>query len=130
MIETQVARLAALRRDEADLQCMRELNRQFELDMRSKNFATQTNTHFHLCIVRAAKNPILTEIMSTVLEATIEVYAAARQRSLSHTPNLLQFVNEHDQIIEAIEQKDPELATAVLSNHIDNARQRIEGEGG
>jgi GntR family transcriptional repressor for pyruvate dehydrogenase complex len=128
IIETQAARLAALRRDEADLACLHNLNRRFEADMLARNLTSPSNTEFHLCIVRAAKNPVLTQIMSTVLEATIEVYAAARTRTLSRAPNLLQFVTEHEQIVQAIARRDPNEAAAALARHIDDARRRIEGE--
>ncbi|MEW5957108.1 MAG: FadR/GntR family transcriptional regulator [Chloroflexota bacterium] len=128
IIETQAVRLAARRRDESDLQCLRELNRQFELDLRRKDLGSQSNTQFHLCIVKAAKNPILTEIMSTVLVATIEIFAFARRRSLSQVSNLLQFVTEHEQIIDAIAHQDPDLAASLMAMHIDDARKRIESE--
>lgn len=127
LIETQAVRLAALRRDEADLQRLRELNRQFEAGLRHGDLASQTNTEFHLSIVKAAKNPVLTEIMSTVLTATIEVYAAARRQTLLQAPNLLRFVEEHEQIIKAIAAQDAELAAALIARHIDDARRRIEG---
>lgn len=125
IIETQAARLAALRRAEADLQRLRELNRQYEAGLRGGDLALEANIHFHLGIVETAKNPLLSTIMCTLLTAAIEVYAAARHRSLSNVANLLRFVNEHEQIIEAIAQQDPDLTAGLLTKHITDARQRV-----
>jgi GntR family transcriptional repressor for pyruvate dehydrogenase complex len=128
IMETQAVRLAALRRDEADLQRLRELNHQFEADLRQGFLAGQSNTRFHLAIVEMAKNPPLTEIFCAVLTATMEVYALSRQRSLYNTHNLLQFADEHNGIIEAIAQQNPDLAAQLMAKHIDDARRRVEVE--
>jgi len=128
IIEIQAVRLAAERRTETDLQQLRELNRQFESDLRQGFLAGQSNTRFHLAIVEMAKNPPLTEIFSPVLTATMEVYALSRQRSLYNTHNLLQFADEHEWIINAIAQQKPDLAAQLLAKHIDDARRRVEVE--
>ncbi len=125
IIETQAACLAAERRTEADVRHLRALNRQFESDLHRGDLAFEANTRFHIGIVETAKNPLLTEIMSTLLTATIEVYAKARQQSLSVTPNLSQFVDEHERIVDAIDRQDPELAANLMAKHIDDARKRI-----
>lgn len=126
IIETQAAHLAALRREEADLKRLELLNQQFKAELYDGDMAFEANTRFHLCIVETAKNPILTQIMSTVLMATIEVYMSARHQSLSHVRNLFRFVDEHQQIIEAIAQQNPDLAASLLAKHIGDARQRVE----
>jgi GntR family transcriptional repressor for pyruvate dehydrogenase complex len=128
IIETQAVRLAALRREEIDLERLRELNRQFDADLRRGFLAGQSNTRFHLAIVETAKNPPLAEIFNPVLLATMEVYALSRQRSLYNTQNLLQFAEEHNRIIEAIAQQDPDLAAQWMAKHIDDARRRVELE--
>jgi GntR family transcriptional repressor for pyruvate dehydrogenase complex len=130
MIETQAARLAALRCDELDLQSLRELNRQYETGLRQGDVAFEANARFHIAIVKVAKNPILTEITVALLTAAMEVYASARRRSLLNTPNLLRLVTEHDQIIDAIAQHDPDLAAHLMAKHIDDSRLRIEAVAG
>lgn len=126
IIETQAASLAAVRRTEADVQRLRILNRQFEADLKRGDLAFQANTRFHIGIVETAKNPLLNEVMCTLLTATIEVYEKAREKSLSSTSNLSRFVDEHEAIINAIDQQDPELATKLIAKHIDDAQKRVE----
>jgi GntR family transcriptional repressor for pyruvate dehydrogenase complex len=126
IIEIEAACLAAERRTEADLEHLRELNRQFEADLYHQDRAFDANMQFHQAIVETARNPLLTEIMGTILTATVEVYAIARQESLASAGNLAKFVNEHEQIINAIAQQNRELVTILLSKHIDDARRRVE----
>jgi GntR family transcriptional repressor for pyruvate dehydrogenase complex len=126
MIETQAVRLAAQRRSASDLAHLREINRQFEAELQRGETGFEANSRFHIAIIEAAKNPVLTEIMVTLLRASIQVYAAARQRSLTHAPNVLEFVAEHQQIIEAIAQQNPDLAAELMAQHVDAARRRIE----
>lgn len=126
IIETQAARLAAERRTEADLQRLRRLNQRFAAGLQQGDLAFEANRAFHLGIVETAKNPLLSEIMGAILTATVEVYATARRQSLANTPNLAKFINEHAQIIEAIDQQNPDLAAGLLAKHIDDACKRVE----
>jgi GntR family transcriptional repressor for pyruvate dehydrogenase complex len=126
IIETQAVRLAAERRTEADLERLQELNRRFASGLQAGDLAFDANMEFHLGIVETAKNPLLTEIMGTILTATVEVYALARRQSLASSSNLSKFVNEHEQIISAIAQQNPDLAASLLGRHIDDARKRVE----
>lgn len=126
IIETQAVCLAAERRTGEDLRYLRELNQQFADDLHHRNLAYDANMRFHLGIVETAKNPLLIEIMGTILTATIEVFAKAREQGLATTSNWAKFVAEHEQIIEAIAQKDAVLASGLLTAHIDSSRKRIE----
>lgn len=102
------------------------MNQQFAADLGHDDWAFDANMRFHLGIVETAKNPLLSEIMGAILTATVEVYALARQQSLSSAANLALFVSEHEQIIEAIAQQQFELAAKLLTNHINDARKRVE----
>jgi len=126
IIETQAACLAAERRTEADVQHLRALNRQFEAGLSHADLAFEANTNFHIGIVETAKNPLLNAIMSTLLIAMIQVYSKAREQSLLNITDLSKFVDEHEAIINAIEQQDTELVTRLVTKHIDDARKRVE----
>ena len=127
IIETQAAALAAERRDEADIEQLRRINHRFKTELHDGDLAYQANLDFHIAIVEMAKNPLLTGIMKTILTAAIEVYVSARHKSLSINRNLYQYVNEHEQVIEAIAQQDADLACQLVIKHIDAARKRVEG---
>lgn len=125
LIETQAGRLAALRREAADLNRLQAINRRYEAELGQKDLAFQANKDFHIAIVEAAKNPLLTEVMTPILVATMEVYLSARQESLPKTKNLQDYVDEHRRILEAIEQQDADLAEQLIAKHINDARRRV-----
>lgn len=126
IIETQAACLAAERCTAADAQHLRALNRKFEQGLHNRDLAYDANIRFHLGIVETAKNPILTEILGSLLTATVEVYATAREQSLSSTSNLARFVLEHEEIVDAIARKEAESSADLLAAHIDGAQRRVE----
>ena len=126
LIETQAACLAALRHDEADLKRLRILNQRFAAGLQDDDLAFQTNRDFHIAIVETAKNPLLTEVMTPILIATMEIFISARQQSLSTKRSLQRFVDEHEQIIAAIEHRDSAQAAQLLGDHINDARTRVK----
>lgn len=126
IIETQAVRLATQRRTEADLKRLRRLNRDFAASLQQGDIAFEANTNFHHGLVETAKNPLLTEIMGTLIKATLEVYVLVRHQSLSTMLNLDRFVREHEHIIDAIKHQEADLAVSLLAKHIDDARKRAE----
>jgi DNA-binding GntR family transcriptional regulator len=64
--------------------------------------------------------------MTPILTATMEVYISARRQSLTQNRNLQGFVEEHRQIIAAIEQQQITLTAQLLAAHIDAARTRVQ----
>ncbi len=126
IIETQAACLAAERCTKKDIERLQDLNRQFEADLQDdQGLAFDANMAFHIAIVETAKNPLLIEIMATILTATIEVYETARQQSLSDTPDTSKFVKEHEQIVNAIAQKNAKLAAQLTAKHISDSSKRV-----
>lgn len=125
LIETQAGRLAAARRDAADLERLWAINHRYETELSQADLAFQANKDFHIAIVEAAKNPLLTEVMTPLLIATMEVYVSARQESLPKAPNLQGFVQEHRHILEAIERQEADLTAQLIAQHIDDARRRV-----
>ena len=130
IIETQAVRLAALRRDEGDLRRLDQLRRQVEEDVRGNAPSDESDTLFHVGIIEAAKNPLLSSITSSLIAAMMEVYGPARQRILSNPIEAPRFLSEHQSILKAIATKDPERAARLMAQHIDHARVRVEAEQG
>ncbi len=130
IIETQAVRLAALRRDDSDLQRLSELRRQVEEDVRNNNPSDESDTLFHIGIIEAAKNPLLSSITAGLITAMMEVYGPARQRILSNPIEAPKFLREHQAIVEAIAAKDSERAASLMAQHIDHARVRVQAEEG
>lgn len=126
IIETQAARLAAERHSEADLKDLQTLNQQVEQDICENRPADESDTHFHLGIVKAAKNPLLTKVMGSLITALMDVYAPTRRQILADPLEAPLFVSEHQQILDAIAARNPDQASEAIIRHLAHARQQLE----
>ncbi|UVM56949.1 FadR family transcriptional regulator [Pseudomonas sp. B21-012] len=110
LLEAEAIGLAALRRSEEDLQGLREA-----LKHSSAHFHDDLEQYigcdlvFHQRLVDAAHNPALSELyryFSGVVAATLH-------HNLSHAPRCQLVFDLHGQILDAIEQRDPDKAKAL-----------------
>ncbi|ROL74491.1 FadR/GntR family transcriptional regulator [Pseudomonas vranovensis] len=110
ILEAEAIGLAALRRTDADLHALREA-----LEHSSAHFHDDLEQYigcdlvFHQRLVDAAHNPALSELyryFSGVVAATLH-------HNLSHAPRCQQVFDLHGQILDAIEQRDPDKAKAL-----------------
>lgn len=113
-IEGYCAGLAATRRTEDDLTAMEaSVKRTEEMIERPRQFANE-NIHFHLLILRATKNEILSALVRAMREMffteTLELY---------YGPEALHAaVEAHRKVMEAIREGDGSRARATMGAHI------------
>lgn len=118
-LETDSARLAALRRDERDLEALRTAISELEQSEGRAAFRL-TDSRFHTALARAARN--------ARLEAGIE--AARGELFMAH--DLLPFIDpvhesvrDHLAIYQAVLRRDPEAASARMREHIEHTRAQL-----
>lgn len=126
IIETQAVRLAALRRTVDDIERLQALSERVAGDVRQAVPADASDTLFHVGIVETAQNPLLTNVMGTLIVAMMEVYGPARRRMLADPLEAPKFIDEHQQIVDAIMEQDPERAAALITQHLNHALQHLE----
>jgi GntR family transcriptional regulator, transcriptional repressor for pyruvate dehydrogenase complex len=118
-LETDAARLAAVRRDQADLATLREAIAQLGQAAGHATFRL-SDTRFHAGLARAARN--------LRLEAAID-----SARGELFTPHdLLPYVDpieesrrDHQRIYEAVLHRDADLAAAAMREHIERTRHQL-----
>jgi DNA-binding FadR family transcriptional regulator len=118
-LETESARLAALRHDEADLLAMREAIS----DLKQANDRAAfrlADTQFHTALARAARNTRLRDAIET---ARAELFAT--HDLLPFTNPIAESVRDHQAIYQAVCQADGERAAATMREHIENARAQL-----
>ncbi|UVL30470.1 FadR/GntR family transcriptional regulator [Pseudomonas donghuensis] len=110
ILEAEAIGLAALRRTDADLHALREAlehsGAHFHADLEQY---IRCDLVFHQRLVDAAHNPALSELyryFSGVVAATLH-------HNLSHAPRCQLVFDLHGQILDAIEQRDPDRAKAL-----------------
>jgi GntR family transcriptional repressor for pyruvate dehydrogenase complex len=113
-VETQTARLAARRRDEADLQAMRDSLDRMEALIESGGEPADADAAFHTAIVRAARNPLLERLWDDLAEPIDQT----RRASLARPGRPPRSLAAHRAILEAIEAGDEDGAAARMRDHL------------
>ncbi|WP_119157382.1 FadR/GntR family transcriptional regulator [Caldimonas tepidiphila] len=126
-LETEAAALAAVRRTEDNLAAMREALDAFAAAVESEGDTVQHDFRFHLEIARATQNPHFSELMGyvgTLLIPRTRVNTA-RAADTARQEYLRRVNGEHESIINAITNQDPEGARAAMRTHLANSRERL-----
>jgi GntR family transcriptional regulator, transcriptional repressor for pyruvate dehydrogenase complex len=113
-IETQTSRLAARRREAADLQAMRAALERMEAAIESGDEPADADAEFHTAIVRAARNPLLSRLWAELAEPIDQT----RRASLARPGRPPRSLAAHRAILDAIERKDEDGAAASMREHL------------
>jgi GntR family transcriptional regulator, transcriptional repressor for pyruvate dehydrogenase complex len=120
VVESGTARLAALRRTEADLRDLEAIVTVMEEQVQSGVHPVDNDREFHLTIARAAHNPWLEEAMETL---AVQMSGAEWQRikiwGLRSPEQTHRIQEQHWMVFNAIRDRNPEAAEVVIRAHID-----------
>ncbi|WP_116111277.1 FadR/GntR family transcriptional regulator [Amycolatopsis ruanii] len=116
-LEVEAARLAATVRTEEELATITELLDQRDEAYRGEDIETyvRADTEFHLAVVRASHNALLTELYRGILEAVTASVAATTDTRLPETEAI-----GHRGLLEAIAARDTERAMTEAAGFLDN----------
>ena len=125
-VETESAALAAARRTPENLQALRNALKAFITAVEEARDAVGPDFQFHLEIARATQNHHFVDLMGTL--GGMMIPRARLEPAGPLTPErqaYLRRVNsEHENIVDAIAQQDPEAARAAMRTHLANSRER------
>lgn len=113
-IECMLARLAAQRRTDADLDAIDAALRAMAAERAAGEIANAADQRFHTAIAQAAGNKLLLDVMAAFQDAIQET----RLESLSEPGRPPRSLEEHRRIAEAIRQQDPRRAEAAMRRHL------------
>jgi GntR family transcriptional regulator, transcriptional repressor for pyruvate dehydrogenase complex len=114
-LETKLAELAALRRDEADLEAMAAALGTMEEEIRAGQIGSSGDAAFHRGIAVAARSSVLSRLMDEMAEAVEET----RLESLSEPGRPPRSLEAHRRILAAIRQRSPESAAKAMRAHLE-----------
>jgi GntR family transcriptional repressor for pyruvate dehydrogenase complex len=121
-VEVIMARLAAERRDDDDVEALRALLAEMEASQADRDRFVTADMAFHGRVSSAAGNGTLQRMMAGVT-MLLEVWI---RRVMSQAESYAPTLNEHARLFAAIEAGDPEEAAAAAQAHMDRARARLE----
>jgi GntR family transcriptional repressor for pyruvate dehydrogenase complex len=111
--EVEAVRLAARRRTAADLAAMRAAIDGSRASLRRGANLADDDEAFHLALIAAARNPILSRIAKSLYLMTRSV-----RRAYFEAPGTAEHsIAEHERIVESVEQRNAERAVRLMRKH-------------
>ncbi|MCM2345887.1 FadR/GntR family transcriptional regulator [Acidovorax soli] len=125
-LESEVAELAAQRRNPGDVAAIRHAMRQIAQAVQTGRDGVEEDVLFHRAIARAAGNPFMIstlDYLAQFLKGATRVTRANEARRADFAQAVTQ---EHERIVQAIEAGDAPAARHAAAEHMRNALSRIE----
>jgi len=125
-LEGKAAALAAENMNQGDIAKLRtllELHRKHAENNAGEYMQTEGDFDFHYQIIKGSGNKLLTEQLCDELYHLIRMFRFQTSRFKSRSNRAL---IEHEQLIYAIEQRDPQLAEMLMRKHIARAKASIK----
>jgi GntR family transcriptional regulator, transcriptional repressor for pyruvate dehydrogenase complex len=123
-LEIYVARLAAARADESEVQSMgRSLQRMRDAGADLAAFA-RADRDFHLALSAAAANATLVDLLH-VVRSLLQVYD---DRAVHDEEAARLALAEHEAVLGAVQQHDPDAAASAMAAHMTTASARLADE--
>ena len=118
VLEPGIAALAADRAEEEHLSVMREAFAMMDRSQKNPAAYIEADLDFHLALAEAAANPLILSLIDSIVgllrEQRMKIFnvEGGPQRGQVH----------HKRILEAVEQRDPEMARRAMSAHLEQIR--------
>jgi DNA-binding FadR family transcriptional regulator len=125
LIEPGVARLAAQRVQETDLQKLERLVAEMKGIVTRDATWVRVEQDFHSSIAKATRNPVIMRIVPVIVEAIVKSLRYAPRTPEDHR----QAFREHSAILAAIREKSPEKAFRAMRLHLQASYRRTVSIG-
>jgi GntR family transcriptional regulator, transcriptional repressor for pyruvate dehydrogenase complex len=128
-LEGEAASLAALRRNDDDLNTIEGAFERLNLINAAGELGVEEDVIFHAAIAAASRNQLFIQTLEALAKHVFNGMNLTRHISLSRNRRRLAMVQEeHSRIVQAIRDLDPDEARAAMRTHISNARNRALDE--
>ena len=116
IIEREATRLAVQNATQEDFKQMSDALDQHRMLLSNELDDSRAGLDFHIYIVDAAKNKFMSAVAR--LLAYEEHQIEAKVPSLSAKKHAMEYVNVHQELLEAIQDRDEERATRLMEEHL------------
>ncbi|WBU90314.1 FadR/GntR family transcriptional regulator [Cellulophaga omnivescoria] len=113
-LELKTVKLAAARRTEADLKHIKNALEAFKAKITVGDDYLEEDLLFHLAIAKASKNNTMVSLMLLLIPPILKTY---ERDTVCEGDQVSTEIKKHEDILQAIEANDPELATKKMNDH-------------
>ncbi|MBP1931420.1 FadR/GntR family transcriptional regulator [Ammoniphilus resinae] len=124
-LEGQASFFAAERRNEQDLENIKQALERLENSVCTNQVAAQEDYDFHMAIVEASHNSMMVTTLRMISEACIDGLQAARSEAMLIPGKPKVVLQEHIEIFQAINEANPEKARQLLIHHLENVKRQV-----
>ena len=115
MFEPAVARFAALRATEEDVDDLERIVDTQREKLKTGRSAIIEDSAFHATLARSTRNPIVVSIMAILNDLLVE----SRAQSLRQKGRPARSLDGHEAVVAALRRRDPDAAAQAMYKHID-----------
>ncbi len=124
-VEPYTTRLAVLNASRRDLDDMKAVLARAEAATEDKDLFSRLDADFHALIARASRNPLLMLVYEEINKVRLHAQWDAMKEQIL-TPEVIGDYNaQHRAICVALDQRDAQLAQALITQHLDKARDDL-----
>ena len=120
LLESESARLAAMRRTKEDIANMKSALTSYEKKLLSGGDTVGEDLFFHTCIAQASKNSVLKSLMMTI---TPDLVKSFRQYNVCTDSDNQKLIKEHRDVLGMIEDRDGAGARAAMIIHLNDIKR-------
>lgn len=124
-LEADAARLAALRRTDADVAAMRAALERLGAAERTGGNGGAEDLDFHMAIAQASKNGYIVQVLRFLSGALSDAIAHGRELSARRREGVESAEREHRLVLDAIVAGDPDIAMLQMRRHLANGERRL-----
>lgn len=117
-MEAWAAKRAAMFRTEAEVERMRAILEEMEVDLEKGIASSAIDMKFHTEIAAAARNTIFLHLMQTIHQLIAYSVRLSRELVFVARPDQETIFNHHLRVFKAIQNRDPEEAEKAMSEHL------------
>ncbi len=124
-LEGDAACMAAMRRNDDDLQAMATALEDMRLAFEARQVGNEADFRFHQAIANACGNDLFVTMLQSLSQQIFDYMRVMRSLALASAVSRgRQVQSEHERIFEAIREQHPDEARDVMREHIHNSRMR------
>lgn len=124
-LETEAARLAALRRTDANVAEIRAALARIDEVERTGGNGGAEDLALHMAIARASRNGYIVQVLRFLAAPLTDAISDSRTITARRVEDIEQTREEHRRVVEAIAAGDPDIATLQMRRHLANGERRL-----
>lgn len=126
-LESMACRMAARNMTDEEIKHLRSVltqhEKQNELKQDTVYYHDEGYLDFHYCIIRGSKNSKLINVLCVELHQLVRMY---RYQFGAYGTQSTDIFEDHDRIVTALENRDPEVAEILMRRHINAIKENVE----